>query len=192
MFVEVKTLVPAVRDALKAVRYGGKDIKVIVTDHMSPSVAGGSGQRGFVTIINLTTGKSESMRGSWGGANMFNPNNTVDLDTGQYVIPTDGVVIKGTTGYPRTFAVLYTTATGNLLPAGEGDSSDEVLSKEELNALYCHHAIKGGQYRRDELIRKGVSPSTVDSLVDRGYLKRNRAGAVSITTKGKNASTIRH
>jgi hypothetical protein len=190
MYVEVKTLVPAVQAALKSVRYGGRDIQVITADSVSPSVAGGSGQRGFVTIINLTTGKSESMRGSWGGANMFNPNNTVDLDTGTYVIPTDGVVIKGTTGYPRTFATLYTTAMGKLLPAGTGDV--ETLNKEELNALYCHHGIKGGQYRREELSRRGVSQSAVDSLVDRGYLKRNRAGAVSITTKGKNASTIRH
>jgi len=29
-------------------------------------------------------------------------------------------------------------------------------------------------------------------LVERGYLKRNRAGATQITTKGKNARTIRH
>jgi hypothetical protein len=189
MYVEVKTLVPAVQDALKAVGYGAKDIQVIVADSVSPSVAGGSGQRGFVTVINLTTGKRDHMRGSWGGANMFNPNNTVDLDTGKYVIPTDGVVIKGTTGHPRTFATLYTTAMGHFLPSGD---DSEVLTDEELSALYCHKSIKGGEYRRDEMRRRNVSASAVDSLVDRGYLKRNKAGAVSITTKGKNASTIRH
>jgi hypothetical protein len=190
MHVEVKTLVPAVQSALKSVRYGGRDIQVITADKVSPLVAGGDGQRGFVTIINLDTGKSESRRGSWGGANMFNPDNAVDLDREQFTIPANGVVIKGTTGYPRTFATLYTTATGNLLPAGTDDT--EVLTDEELQALYCHYSIKGGQYRRDELSRRHVMASTVDSLVDRGYLKRNRAGAVSITTKGKNASTIRH
>jgi hypothetical protein len=190
MYVEVKTLAPMIQNALKGVRYGGRDIQVITTDRVSPSVAGGSGQRGFTIIINLSTGQSDKLMGSWGGANMFNPDNTVDLDTGQYVIPTNGVVIKGTTGYPRTFATLYTTATGNLLPAGAGDT--EVLTDEEQQALYCHYSIKGGQYRRDELSRRGVLQSTVDSLVDRGYLKCNRAGAVSITTKGKNASTLRH
>jgi hypothetical protein len=190
MYVEVKSLTPAVQSALKAVSYGSRDIQVITTDKVSPSVAGGDGQRGFVIVINLTTGKREHVTGSWGGANMFNPTNVVDLDTGQYVIPTDGVVIKGTTGYPRTFATLYTTATGNLLPAATGDV--ETLTDVELQALYCHKSIKGGQYRREEMTRRGVGPSTVDSLVDRGYLKRNRAGAVSITTKGKNASTLRH
>jgi hypothetical protein len=190
MYVEVKTLVPAVRDALASVKYGGKDIQVITADKVSPLVAGGEGQRGFVTIINLDTGESESRRGSWGGANMFNPDNAVDLDREPFAIPANGVVVKGTTGYPRTFATLYTTATGNLLPAGADDT--EALTDDELIALYCHVSIKGGQYRRDEMHRRRVMPGTVDSLVDRGYLKRNRAGAVQVTTKGKNASTLRY
>jgi hypothetical protein len=189
MYVEVKTLAPVIQSALKAVKYGAKDIKVEVADTVSPVVAGGTGQRGFVTIINLATGESKSMRGSWGGANMFNPTNTVDLDTSTYHIPTDGVVIKGVTGYPRTFATLYTTAMGPFLPSGD---PEEVLTNEEQQALYCHAAIKGGQYRRDELRYRKVSQVTVDSLVDRGYLKRNKAGSVSITTKGKNARDKRN
>ena len=56
--------------------------------------------------------------------------------------------------------------------------------------LYCFAAIKGGEYRRDEMRRRNVSAATVDSLVERGYLKRNRAGATQITTQGKNARTL--
>jgi hypothetical protein len=63
----------------------------------------------------------------------------------------------------------------------------EQVSKVELDALYCHHAITGGQYRRDELARRAVPAETVDALVSRGLLARNRAGATSITTAGKNA-----
>jgi hypothetical protein len=94
-------------------------------------------------------------------------------------------VIKGSMGYPRTFATIYAhpNTIGRFLPSG----AEEELTREEEQAIYCFAALKGGEYRRDEMRRRGVSTATVDALVERGYLKRNRAGATAITTKGKNA-----
>jgi hypothetical protein len=77
---------------------------------------------------------------------------------------------------------------GRFLPSGD----DETLTDSEQQAIYCFAAIKGGEYRRDEMRRRNVTDDVVDSLVSRGYLKRNKAGATQITTKGKNARTIRY
>jgi hypothetical protein len=72
--------------------------------------------------------------------------------------------------------------TAKILPAAPAE-----LTADERNALYCHHGIKGGQYRRDELRKRNVPASVIDDLVSQGWLKRNKAGAVQITTDGKNA-----
>jgi hypothetical protein len=117
--------------------------------------------------------------------------NPIDSSPEQLAIPPNGCVIKGTTGYPRTFAWIYAhpQAMGRYLASG---APDEELTDGEQQAIYCFAAIKGGEYRRDEMRRRGVTTATVDGLVQRGYLKRNRAGATAITTKGKNARAIRN
>lgn len=193
MHVEVKELSEAVRKALDSVSYGARDIEVIPSYSVSGQVAGGAGMRGFVLIINLDTGKFEVVNGSWGGDNILS-NSPVDSSNEDIPIPPNGAVIRGTRGHPRTFARIYAhpNATGSyLLPEGNA-TAPELLSEVEQQAIYCFAAIKGGEYRRDEMRRRNVTTETVDSLVERGYLKRNRAGSVQITTKGKNARTIRH
>lgn len=191
MYVQTKELLPALQDALKSVRYGAKDIRLEAADKVDSYSEGDRGSRGFLIALNLDTGERKSMRGSWGGGNMFT-STLVDSGSEMAELPVNGAVIKGTMGYPRTFATIYAhpNAIGRFLPAG-ADDRDE-LSAEELQALYCFACLKGGEGRRDELRRRNVSDSTVDSLVSRGYLKRNRSGATSVTTAGKNASTVRY
>lgn len=190
MHVAISDLSPHLRSALKSVGYGAQDIRVEAAYSVEVSEAGGAGQRGFCFAVNLDTGARAGGYGSWGGANIFNPTNAVDLSPDKFEIPVNGAVIKGTTGYPRTFCTIYAhpDAMGKFLPSGE----EETLSYEEGNALYCFTAIKGGAYRRDELARRNVSAATIDGLVERGYLKRNRAGACQVTTKGKNAARDGH
>lgn len=188
-YAAVKDLAPHVRRALDSVGYGAADVPIVPAEHVDSGVAGGAGMRGFVLILNTDTGRYETVNGSWGGATIADPRNPVDRDE-LIPVPTNGVVIKGTRGYPRTFATIYAhpQTMGRFLPSGEA----ETLTEAEQAAIYCHAAIRGGEYRRDELRRRGVEQPTIDSLVERGYLKRNRAGAVQITTRGKNARTIRH
>lgn len=189
MYVEVKQLGSALRAALDSVNYGATDVSVEPAESIEPHVSGGSGQRGFVIVVNVETGEFHGLRGSWGGSNIGNPTNPVDLSSDKIDIPPNGAVIKGTTGHPRTFAWVFAhpEAFGKYLPSGV----EEGLTEVEQQALYCFGAIKGGEYRRDEMRRRGVTVEVVDVLVARGYLKRNRSGATQITTKGKNARTVR-
>jgi hypothetical protein len=189
MYVEVKDLVPAIRTALESVSYGARDIQVEARDEVAlRAPGGGAGKRGFVLILNLATGEFHRETGDWGGAGLGR--RLADYCEDRLTLHDDAVVIVGTLGYPRTWAHIYANRAnvGRFLPSGE----EEALSDSDQQGLYCFAAIKGGEYRRDEMRRRNVSAETVDSLVERGYLKRNKAGATQITTKGKNARTIQY
>jgi hypothetical protein len=191
MYATVKELREPLRAALAAVGYGGRDVELVPATTVDPTVGGGDGMRGFVTVVNLDTGVRQTVNGSWGGSNPFS-HSPVDQTTERIELPPNGAVVKGTRGYPRTFATVYAhpSAVGaNLLPSGA--PADDVLTDADQQALYCFAAIKGGEYRRDEMRRRGVTEEQVNSLVLRGYLKRNKAGATQITTKGKNARDTR-
>jgi hypothetical protein len=151
MHVEVKELSPALRDALASVRYGAADVEIIPAESVEVAVAGGDGMRGYVIGLNLATGERNGLSGSWGGANPFTAN-PIDSSPERLAIPPNGCVIKGTTGYPRTFAWIYAhpQAMGRYLATGE----TEELSDVEQQGIYCFAAIKGGEYRRDELPRR--------------------------------------
>ena len=189
MHVIVKELHPLIQKTLKQVGYGVTDVKVEPVEQISTYSGANDGQRGFTILVNLESGETKGMAGSWGGGNPFS-RSLVDDSQELVPMPVNGVVIKGQQGYPRTFATVYVhpRMTGKFLPSG----NEEVLSDTEQQALYCFAAIKGGQYRRDEMRRRSVSDATVDSLVERGYFKRSKNGATQITTKGKNARTVNH
>lgn len=185
MYVQVKDLPAPVQEALTAVSYGRKDITVQASTSVVLSSSSGDGMRAFVALVNLSTGKHTVTWGSWGGANMFNPTNAVDNDDRSYELPADGVAIRGTKGGNQpVYATLHVPASmvDRILP-----SAGVTLTEAEKDALYCHKAYKGGQYRRDELARRNVTAEVIDGLVERGLLSRNKAGAVQITTDGKNA-----
>lgn len=189
MHVEVKDLTPAIRKALEAVRYGASDIPVEAAHEVTLAApAGGAGMRGFVIILNLATGEFRRENGDWGGAGLGR--RLADYSREKMTLTDEAVVITGTTGHPRTFARIYANPAnvGRFLPSG----TEESLTDVEQQAIYCFAGIKGGEYRREEMRRRNVTPDVVDGLVERGYLKRNRAGATQITTKGKNARTILH
>lgn len=187
--VAINDLSSALRDALKGIGYARPDIKVIPASSVDPTDAGESGRRAFVVIVNLDTGARDGRNGSWGGPNPWS-SSPVDSAEGHIEIPVNGAVIKGSRGYGPTYAVVYAhpDAFGRMLPA----PADDVLTDLEQQAIYCFAAIKGGEYRRDEMRRRNVTSDVVDALVTRGYLKRNRAGATQITTKGRNARTVRN
>jgi hypothetical protein len=183
MHVPVKNLPECVQAALKSVRYARADISVEPRESVNLSHAGGSGERGFAILVNLSSGEHRTSWGSWGGANPWNPRNAVDLDDSLHVLPANGVAISGSIGR-STFAYIYCppSMATQFLPAPTVE-----LANVERHALYCHRSLKGGEYRRDELKRRRVTPDVIDGLVARGLLKRNSAGACQITTDGRNA-----
>jgi hypothetical protein len=188
-YVNTRDLPEPVQDALKAVGYGRADIEVKAVDSVTLGDMGpGTGRRAFTVLVNLSTGRHKVSFGSWGGINMFDGVNPVDNDHRPWVLPPDGVAVKGSSGYGTTFAQLYVTPTSELAQARTpiAATAHEPTPKVELDALYAHGCLKGGQYRRDHLARKGVPAAVVDDLVTRGLLKRNKAGATTITTEGRN------
>jgi len=185
--VDVKDLPDLIQTALKAVEYGRKSIEVRTSTSVILSNAGsGNGTQAFTVLVNFTTGQYEVIRGSWGGVNMFDRANPVDNDTNSYPLPPDGAAITGVRGggHP-VWAQLHIPAAMRARVITAGPPPE--LPKVEMDALYCHSAIKGGSYRREELRRRKVPASVIDGLVERGLLKRNKAGATTITTAGLNA-----
>lgn len=184
-YVVVKDLPAVVQTALEQVGYRKADVRVQVATEVSLSSAGGNGFRAYTCLVDLSTNRYTVEWGSWGGPNMFNPGNPVDNDTRTYTLPGNGVAITGRAGgsVPVSATVhVPASMTDRMLPGPKVE-----LAVVERDALYCHHLIKGGAYRRAELQRRRVPASVVGALVERGLLRRNRAGAVSITTAGKNA-----
>lgn len=184
MYVEVKSLHPQLQAILRSIPYAKREISVEAAETVSPIVGGGSGRRGFLILIDLTTWRTERRNGSWGGANPWAKDNPVDLDTNRYPLPANGAVVHGTVGH-STYASLtvHPSQLAQFLPK----PAEVELTLAQRRGLYAHRALTGGQGRRDYLSRHRVGPEIIDSLVQLGMLKQNRAGSTSITTDGRNA-----
>lgn len=180
MYAKVSDLPALVQTQLKRRGYHGKDIEVRAKEKVGLQVGGWDGKRGYTDIINLDSGSVQCHTGSWGGANPFNPTNRVDLDERQYTIPPNAVVIQGYEGY-KPMASCYCSAETlqPMLPAGPEVTEEE---KEVLSWFLTYKA----SYRKPMVDAKPIG--MINSLVARKLLKRNKAGALSITVEGKNAA----
>lgn len=178
--VEVKALPQTVKDALKGVGYGRHDIAVEASETFRHESAYGDGYRAFTVALNLATGETKSMQGSWGGASI-NYQSQVDSDQSAYTIPVGGAILQGQIGGGRPVSarlVLNPENVAKLLPSSPSDVTDR-----EKQILAVFGGIKSS-YRAGYL--KGYTSAEIDSLVSRGFLARNKAGSTSITTAGKN------
>lgn len=181
---KVAALPPALQRALASVGYRCKDIPISVRESCSVQAMGGDGYRSFVVIVNMASGEYRTSYGSWGGANMFNPRNAVDLDDSLHVIPKDGAVIHGSEG--GTSGVY---ATIDISPANAALMLPAKASIDERDAkILGAMRYKPGAYRQGEIARAGGTAADIDRLVAGGFIKRNRAGACTLTTEGKNAA----
>ena len=179
--VEVKSLPQTVKNALKNVGYGRQDIAVEASPTFTHESAYGDGYRAFTVALNLETGETKSMQGSWGGASI-NYQSQVDSDQNAYTIPVGGAILQGQQGGGRPVScrlVLNPENVAKLLPSASSD-----VSERDRNILAVFGGIKSS-YRADYL--KEYTSAEIDSLVERGFLARNKAGSTSITTAGKNA-----
>jgi Mn-dependent DtxR family transcriptional regulator len=70
--------------------------------------------------------------------------------------------------------------------AGFLPSETDVTDREATILGYFNSYTSAG--RKEEFSRMNVKPSEIESLAKRGYVKVNKRGATSITTKGKNAA----
>jgi hypothetical protein len=184
MHVTVRDLPTSLQNALKSAGYGRPDVEVTMASRTSlDSTAMGDGYQGYTLLVNLTTGEVHAERGSWGGRNMFE-SSPVDTDEQVYTLPTFGAVIKGQRGGGRPVSarvIMHPDNAPKELTAGSNDVSDH---ERDILAIFVGYKSFA---RPEYLQRTGATAGEVDSLVERGYLKRNKAGATQVSTTGKNA-----
>ena len=186
-YYDVKDLPDPLARALKAVKYGKKDIRVVPRSNYSVMGAGEDGFREFVVAVNLITGAWEVEKGSWGGANMFT-SNAVDLDARVRPLPPNGAIIKGSEGGGKpVHAVIYIHPDNlaDVLPAG----TEDPLTEDENKALQIVEHNRG-TYRAEYFNRHGLgvygrTNPVLLSLAKKGLLKLTGTGVV-VTTQGKN------
>lgn len=182
MFTKVSTLPTALQNALSSLRYNRADISVKASEAFSLRCGSGQGQRAFVCVVNLETGDRSLTLGSWGGANMFNPQNAVDLDDTSHPILPNMAVITGSEGEKVFASIAVAPATlAPMLPSGP------TVDARDMRILACYKSLKSGTYRTEALARLKCEETDLERLAAAGLLKRARNGATQITTEGKNA-----
>lgn len=182
MYVAVKELPPWIQRILLDHGYHRPDVSVQAKEAVSISNGGMKGQQAWAEILNLETRARRTFTGSWGGSNMFNPTNRVDMDTQAHTIPPNGMVITGSSGY-RSFASIYVHPSNLAKYLG----ATETISDSERRVLKAYGHLKSGPYRKQALENVPDYKAVVVGLVERGLLKQSRNGATQITTSGKNA-----
>lgn len=199
-YLLVRDLPRSLQAALREVEYGKKDIEVKARETFDPSAAGGGGRRGFVAACKMDdSGTYEIEWGSWGGENPFT--RTVEGYQGEIPIPPEVAFIRGSIGggIPTMASVYVSPHAMNpaLLTAGP-----EVTPKEakilaifkQLKSSYRPEYLDRLQEKEgieSSRARQATTDREVDSLIERGFLSRNKAGSVSITTEGRNAADPR-
>jgi len=191
-YVAVNELPPTLRAALKTLGYRRKDIQVKAQETYSMAHGGMKGCQSFTTMVSLATGEAHTSRGSWGGANPFNPNNAVDLDTATRLLPEGYAVITGTTGYKGMFADIAVNPANlaKLLPSAT--SAELTDSEKKAIEIFCRYK---SSYRREGFDREGLGEygpenPTVKALVSKGLLKVLGNGGLTVTTAGRNARSV--
>lgn len=182
MIIETKDLPEVLFGVLKNLGYNRRDIEILQAESVSPLEGSGDGYRAFCCIIDMGTGESKTEWGSWGGANIFNQNNRVDLDRNTYNIPPNFAVIKGLSGGKTLSARIYVRPDQVIKCLPEKEELTE-REKQILN-VYARYNSMG---RKSEFTRIGApSKEEQESLVSKGLIKITKSRAVSLTTKGKN------
>jgi hypothetical protein len=181
IFVSVSSLPSAVKSVLSSNGYGKKDIGIKAQESFTfVGGAYGDGYRAWAVLMNLETGESKSFIGSWGGSNMFTKSH-VDDDQTIHNIPVNGIVIEGQEGrWVSASIIVHANNMPKYLPA-----VSEITDAEGKILYYFSAYTSAGR----KAVLNDSHTLAIDSLVTRGFLKRNKAGSTAITTKGKNALT---
>ena len=185
-YIKVSELPPSVQKGLEAVGYGRKDIEVSVRETFEPSPISADGRRGFLVACRLDdSNECRVTWGSYGGSNMFTK--SIDDVDGSFDVPKDVAFLSGMSGagegYPAYAYLVISPKNMNptLLPPVAS------VTKREAKILAIFRYLRSSA-RKEYLNRMRASGAEVDSLVARGFLSRNKAGAMSITTEGRNAA----
>jgi hypothetical protein len=185
LYIEVKTLPDSIKDALASVGYHRGDIDVEVSTQGRIGMAFGDGHRGVTVVVNLATGERKVQYGSWGGANPFVQNKFDDNPDARPELSPGTVCIHGSTGHRNiVHLIVHPDNAAPLLP-------EKVELSDRQKKILAQFRSLTSRGRKDQWEREpGDRPTEaeLDELVAGGFLKRNKAGAIKITTEGRNAS----
>ena len=182
MYIQVNSLPYHLQSALGSLDYKRKDISIEGKEQTSIQCAGGEGQRAFAMWIDFNSGKRTLYEGSYGGPNKHNPDNIVDMDGSPRDVTIHGAWIIGMQGNKTTARlVVHPYVLGKLLP-----KTPSGMTNREQRILAIFRSYKPA-YRAKVLTSMFAKEEELNSLVQRGFLKRSSNGAVQITTDGKNA-----
>ena len=183
--VSVREMPPSVQRALKEVGYHKSDIAVEVASEYTIFYPAGEGRRAFCAVVNLETGQSKVLYGSWGGANPYEKPSAVDADDTHRPLPPTAVVINGVEG-----GTVYATirVSPSLMPALLPPSTE--VTDQEKAALNVIGGIISS-YRKQEFQERklglyGPTNPLILSLAKKGLVKILGSGGIQITTSGKN------
>lgn len=185
IYAQIKELPNSVLALLTLANFHKKEIQVRFVSELSISQGGGDGRRSLVGFAMLDGSREpEINRGSWGGANPFEAK-APDCDHRMHTMVIGSCVFIGSEGYGPTHGVLYIHPenAAKFLPEKGTVTDRELMILEQFKTL-----TSAG--RKNEWARYPSNKPTdaeLDSLVCRGLLSRNRAGAMAITTAGRNA-----
>jgi len=180
IYTLVKELPQSIQSTLSQLGYHKKDISIEAKEQVSIFDAGGDGRRGFYAIVALDGSVAPEVHyGSWGGANMFNPSNRVDTDDSMYTMLPGVAVITGSTG-EKTYAYI-TIHPDNMV----------ALLPVKVDITDRQKSILSNFIGLKPAYRNKYPVAEIDEMVAKGLLKKNKAGAVSVTTEGKNAAGSR-
>lgn len=162
-----------------------KNVRVHVGTEATPADAYGDGHRAHFAIVN-NAGETPArmVHSSWGGSNPFQttPLDAMARSDRAYPIPPGHAVVLGSSQRHVLGVHFHPDDIAKLLPQND----DTQLDDEHVVALHAHGKLKSGPYRKEAMQRGGVKQSHLDHLVATGLLSRNKAGAHTITTKGRN------
>lgn len=182
--VLVADLPPSVRSVLCEVGYHKKDLSLRAAETVSVRGYASDGCRSYFAVLSLDgQTASQVSYGSWGGSNPFE-SRQADLDEKQHAIPLGAAVLTGEVGY-RVSATL-TVNPANMAPLLPVNTD---CTARQISILAIIRGLKSS-YRKEAYERLDGGPPTqeeFDRLVELLYITRNRAGAIAITTDGKNA-----
>jgi hypothetical protein len=190
VYVPTKELPQSVKDALKSVGYDRRDIGIVASETVSVGQGGGDGRRSFYAIVSLDGLVEPKVEyGSWGGANPFEMKR-VDHDQVNHPIhPGYAVIVGSESGGTRVYATmhLHPSNLAPLLPA-KAEISDRLrgILKDFVSLT------SAGRKAEWEIYNTSSKPTSeeLETLIGMDLLKKNKAGAVSITTKGKNEVSV--
>lgn len=174
----------AIKDAGCPVR---SSIPCYVKETASMHAASGEGCKGFATLIDLDSGDTRTVWGSWGGGNPFarGEHDSVDHDTTERPLPANGCVVKGYIGGAkggRVSITIHPSRAAKLLP-----EQGSVTERDRL--LLAVYATLNSRGRKEYFERHPSHVPTqaeLQSLAERGFIKLAKNGAVTITPDGRN------